>query len=171
MPEKNIVLIGFMGTGKSSVGRALSREMGIPVLDSDRLIEEMEGMTINEIFARKGQPYFRDAETRLLRNLADRTDRYILSCGGGMPLREENRPLMRALGTVILLDSSVPVLTRRLSRATDRPNLRGEGSLESRIGALLSERMPMYLDAADLIVKNERKSIGQLTAEIRNRLN
>ena len=78
---------------------------------------------------------------------------------------------MRALGTVILLDSSVPVLTRRLSRATDRPNLRGEGSLESRIGALLSERMPMYLDAADLIVKNERKSIGQLTAEIRNRLN
>lgn len=171
MPEKNIVLIGFMGTGKSSVGRALSREMGIPVLDSDRLIEEMEGMTINEIFARKGQPYFRDAETRVLRNLADRMDRYILSCGGGMPLREENRPLMRALGTVILLDSSVPVLTRRLSRATDRPNLRGEGSLESRIGALLSERMPMYLDAADLIVKNERKSIGQLTAEIRNRLN
>jgi shikimate kinase len=171
MSEKNIVLIGFMGTGKSSVGRALSREMGIPVLDSDRLIEELEGMTINEIFARKGQPYFRDAETHLLKDLKGRKERFILSAGGGMPLREENRPLMRALGTVVLIDSTVESLARRLSRATDRPNLRGEGSLEDRIKTLLDERMPIYLDAADLIVKNEGKSVRRLAGEIRNRLN
>ncbi len=166
MASENIILTGFMGSGKSRIGQELSEKLGVPVLDTDQLIVEKEGMSINDIFARRGQPYFRDLETQLLRDLAERKDRYILSVGGGMPLREENRPLLKKLGRVIYLSSSLDTLEKRLIKDKSRPNLRGEGSLRERISALLEERMPMYMDAAELIIENDQKSASIVADEI-----
>lgn len=163
---ENIVLIGFMGSGKTSVGKALSQMLGIPVLDTDQLIAEQEGMSINDIFAQKGQDYFRQAETNLLRELAFRTDRFVLSVGGGLPLREENRPLLRKVGTVYYLKASVQTLCGRLAGDTERPLLRGEGTLEEKITKILSERESKYEDAADIPVPTDGLSVAEVAEKI-----
>lgn len=166
MNEKSIILTGFMGTGKTSVGRMLSEKLQVPVLDSDRMLAEQENMTVSEIFARYGEAYFRDAETALLRTLQRREDCFILSTGGGLPLREENRPLLRKLGAVVYLQSSLDTLEIRLARDTSRPLLRGDGPLRGRIARILEEREPKYLDAADICIVNDGKSVSQTADEI-----
>lgn len=93
MKQKNVVLTGFMGSGKTSVGLRLSYRLRRPVEDTDKLIERREGRTINEIFAREGEEYFRQQETELLRELAQRPYQTIFSVGGGTPVRPENREI------------------------------------------------------------------------------
>ena len=98
----NLFLIGFMGAGKSSVSAALGQKLGRAVVEMDQCISENEGMTIPEIFTQKGEPYFRTCETALLQGCAQGEPR-IISCGGGVPMREENVAAMRACGTIVLL--------------------------------------------------------------------
>lgn len=164
--DKNIVLIGFMGSGKSSVGRRLSRLLGVPVLDTDNMIVVKEGMSISDIFEKKGQDYFRSVETDVVRGLKTREGRFILSVGGGLPLREENRPLLRAVGTVIYLKAGTKTLSERLKGDTTRPLLRGEGTLEEKITKILSEREPKYEDAADRIVVTDGLSVSEVARRI-----
>lgn len=166
MSDHNIVLIGFMGSGKTSVGQELSRMLGIPDLDTDQLIVEQEGMSVSDIFAEKGQDYFRRTETEVIRQLQKREGRYILSVGGGLPLREENRPLLRKLGTVIYLKTGVPTLCGRLKGDTERPLLRGEGTLQEKITKILSEREAKYEDAADTEVVTDGLSVREVAEKI-----
>ena len=162
-----LILVGFMGAGKTSLGKGCAKKLGIPLLDTDELIVRRECMPISRIFAEKGEPYFRRIETETVRELTERDDPFVLSVGGGLALREENRVLLRQLGTVVYLKTGVDTLEERLRGDTKRPLLRqGEGTLREKIERILSEREPKYLDAADVVVENEGKSFYAVVREL-----
>lgn len=148
--SKNIVLVGFMGCGKSTVGRDLFQLLGYPLVDMDSTIERNTGMSIPEIFEKSGENAFRDMETELLQQLAEDTRaRKIISTGGGVIMREENRRLLRELGYVVWLDAPVAVIWDRTKRTKNRPLLQTEDP-KVRIQTLLDSRLPMYEEVAHL---------------------
>lgn len=151
-PPKNIVLIGFMGSGKSTVGRELHHLLGYSLVDMDHLIEQRAGKSIAEIFAGQGEAGFRDMETALLTELAQ-TDgpRRIISTGGGVVGRPENRLLLQQLGYVVWLQASVETILERTNRNRDRPLLHTEDP-RAKIEALLAQRTPWYAESAHLTV-------------------
>ena len=106
MCMRNIILIGFMGAGKTAVGNRLSKKLGYEYIDTDQYIEEKEGMTISNIFAERGEEYFRNLETSVIKELMLRKTPTIFSTGGGMPLRRENAELLKELGYPVLLGTS-----------------------------------------------------------------
>ena len=163
----SIVLIGFMGAGKTSLGKAVSKLLQVPFLDTDELIVRSEGMPVSDIFALKGEEYFRSLETETVRELGHKEDGFVLSVGGGLPLREENRPLLHRAGTVVYLKVSLDTLTRRLQNDTKRPLLhQGEGTLEENIARILAVREPLYLEAADIVYVNDHKPSRTAAEEI-----
>lgn len=149
--EDNLILIGFMGSGKSSVGVKLSYRLRKPVEDTDKLIERREGRTIREIFAGEGEEYFRRQETELLRELVGKREGRIFSVGGGTPLREENRELLKKLGKVVYLRACPETIYARIQGDTTRPLLQCENPLQ-RIRELLESRSAAYEACADCIV-------------------
>ncbi|MFT4177782.1 MAG: shikimate kinase [Luteolibacter sp.] len=152
-PPKNIVLIGFMGSGKSTVGRELHQRLGYPLIDMDQVIEQRAGKPITEIFADEGEEAFRDLETRLLMELSDSAaPRRIISTGGGVIGRERNRELLRHLGYVVWLHAPAEVILERTRRNRDRPLLNTEDPAE-RIATLLSKREPLYRETAHLKIE------------------
>lgn len=162
----NVVLIGFMGCGKSSVAVKLSYRMKRQMTDTDKWIEKKEGRTIKEIFDQDGEEAFRNMETECLKQLKETAKNQIISVGGGTPVREENRALLKQIGKVVYLRAKVETLCERLKNDTRRPVLAGEGELSERIGKLLEERKEAYEAAADLIVDVDDKPFGQVLFEI-----
>jgi len=148
---RNLVLTGFMGSGKTSVGLKLSYRMRMMVEDTDKLIERREGRSISEIFAAQGEEYFRQLETALLAELAEQKFSRIYSVGGGTPVREENRKLLRKLGKVIYLRIRPETVYDRLKEDTTRPLLQCEDPLE-RIRELMESRKDAYEACADVII-------------------
>lgn len=152
-PPKNLVIIGFMGCGKSTVGRELHRRLNYLFIDTDHEIEARSGKSIKEIFGGEGgEPEFRDMETNLLRELAETaTDgtRRIISTGGGICGREENRELLRHLGYVVWLHAPMNVIIERTSKSQGRPLLYTEDPAE-RIRTLMAQREPLYRESAHL---------------------
>lgn len=149
-PPKNIVLIGFMGCGKSTVGRELQQRLGYPLVDMDHVIEERAGKPITAIFADEGEAAFRDRETALLRELNDSdAPRRIISTGGGVVGRAENRALLRELGYVVWLRAPTAVILERTAKNRSRPLLQTEDPA-ARIEALMEERRPLYEETAHL---------------------
>ena len=159
-----IALIGFMGAGKSAVGRELSRRIGWPRHDTDELIREQFGVSIPDIFARHGEPAFRDAETALLKKLR-RGIAGIVVTGGGIILRTENVQLLRGMGRSIWLDADEEVLWQRVSKHSTRPLLQTPDP-RARFAELLRERLPLYQSAADYRINTTINSIAQVTDEI-----
>lgn len=149
--KKNLILIGFMGSGKTTVGVKLSYRLRMPVEDTDKMIEKRCGMSISEIFADKGEEAFRAMETGILREIAAQDFGHIYSVGGGTPVREENRPLLRACGTVVYLRAKPETIYERLRGDTTRPLLQCADPL-TRIRTLMAERSAAYEECADLIV-------------------
>ena len=170
MKRETIILIGFMGSGKTSVGLRLSYKLRVPVEDTDKLIERREGCTINEIFANQGEGYFRQQETALLQELADKKRKGIFSVGGGTPIAPRNRELMKQLGTVVYLRVRPETVYERLKWDTTRPLLQCENPLE-RIRELLESRKEAYESCADIIVDVDDMEIDEIqeviTKEIR----
>ncbi len=168
---KHIILLGFMGCGKSTIGYRLSYKLKKCLVDMDSLIEEREGMSISEIFATKGEAYFRDLEAACLKMLKEELDSRIISLGGGTALREENRALIRELGTVIYLKASPETIHERTSRNNRRPLLQCENPKE-RIEKMLAEREPIYESLADVVVHVDNRQIyevvGYVAEEILN---
>ena len=159
---KNIVLVGLMGCGKSTVGRKLQAMLGYPLIDTDHLIEEKAGLSITEIFARRGEPAFRELESAVLNELsAPGTPRRIIATGGGIVGRKANRRLLSKLGYVVWLQAPVDVILQRTARNRDRPLLQTENPRE-KIEKLLIERSPLYHEIADL----ELETSGLETEEI-----
>ena len=149
---KNIVLIGFMGCGKSTVGRELHQRLGYRLMDIDQIIEENMGKKISEIFREEGESAFRDFETMQLQEIFKQTDtRHIISSGGGVVIRPGHRALLRRLGYVVWLRASEEVIYERTSRNRDRPLLNAPDARE-KISALLAEREPWYRETAHLRV-------------------
>ena len=155
--KKSIVLIGFMGSGKTTVGLRLSWKLRIPVEDTDKLIEKREGCTISEIFEREGEEAFRRKETELLRQIAESRFRRILSVGGGTPVREENRELLRRCGTVVYLRVRPETVFERLKDDSSRPLLQCEDPLE-KIRSLMADRREAYESCADAILDADELS-------------
>lgn len=165
----SIVLIGYMGAGKSSVAFSLARECGLTFLDTDARIAALCGMSISDIFKEYGEPYFRDRETRLLKSLKEEGFKGILSTGGGMPLKEENRQLMKNLGTVFYLKAKPSTIAERLSHDTSRPLLAGakdQAEKEQRIADMLAGREPAYEDAADVVIDTDEQSVQEIVDKI-----
>jgi shikimate kinase len=145
-----IVLIGFMGAGKSSVGRTLERMTGLPRRDTDEIVAERFGLTISEIFELHGENKFREAETEALRELSGKGEAIVVT-GGGIVLRPGNVELLRALGTIVHLAADGATLFKRISRRTTRPLLQTENP-RATVTELLRARVPLYESAADVEV-------------------
>ena len=160
----NLFLIGFMGAGKSSVSAGLGRMLGREVVEMDERIAAQEGMSIPELFAQKGEPYFRACETALIKSFAQGAPR-IVSCGGGVPLREENVAAMRESGTVVLLTASPEVILERVKDSDERPLLQGHKDVPY-IAALMEQRRPKYEAAADITVDTSQLNIEEVCRQV-----
>jgi len=160
---RNIVLIGFMGTGKSEVGRLLARRLGWKFVDTDRRVEIQEGASVAQIFARRGEAYFRDAEAKVVAKAIAERDA-VIATGGGVVLRPDNMLRLRRHGWIVSLTAPVEVILTRLGDGEGRPLLRAAAGPQRLAGRkartadvrqtvtrLLSERRPLYRDA-DLIL-------------------
>ena len=145
--DKSIVLIGFMGAGKSSVGRYLARLTGLPRFDTDEMISKDFGMPVTRIFADHGEEAFRDAETEVLRGLRGESDS-ITVAGGGIVLRPKNIELLKELGFVVHLEADEETLFRRLVRRPTRPLIQ-TANPRATMRELLKKRAPLYRAAAD----------------------
>lgn len=143
----NIVLIGFMGSGKSTIGRVFEQQYGYSLIDTDAYIEQREGMTIKEIFDTYGEGYFRKVETQALQDLVNETRHAVISTGGGMPLRRENCRLLRELGNVFYLKAEEETIWNRVKQGRKRPLLLCEDP-RARVHALMMEREGIYQKAA-----------------------
>ena len=163
--KNNIVLIGFMGCGKTTVGQALAEQLSYEFLDTDLYIEAKEEMAISEIFSGKGEDYFRNLETSSLRELVEQTEKTIVSSGGGLPLRPENAKLLQNLGFVIYLKVEKDTVLERLQGDTTRPLLQCEDP-EKKVEELLEYRNPIYEVGAHLVVSVDHKSVEEIVEEI-----
>lgn len=161
---ENLYLIGFMGAGKSAVSRCLARLLSIPCIDTDQEIEERQGKKITEIFAESGEESFRDMETALLREIASGGP-CIVSCGGGLVLREENRRLMRESGRTVWLTASPETIYERVRLGRNRPLLNGRMNTEE-IARLLAERQERYEKAAEVCVPTDGRTIEEIASEL-----
>ncbi len=161
--RNNIVLCGFMGCGKSTVGRLLSDKLGMRLIDTDSYIEKKENMTISRIFEEKGEEYFRNAEFEVCRELSTVSGR-IISTGGGTLLKEDNVRELKKGGIVFFLNVSPDTVLARLKCDTTRPLLQRPDK-EAAVNELLSKRMPLYRKAADYTV-NAEETPRKICAEI-----
>lgn len=162
----NIVLTGFMGTGKSTVGRFLSRRLGLKFVDLDELIEAEAGMTIASMFSSKGESAFRDMEAAMVRRLASGEfgEGLVVSTGGGVVMRPENRELLKSWGTLVCLKASVEEILRRVGERTDRPLL-ARPDRKDAIITLLRERADAYRDC-EAEMDTTGRPVENIVAEI-----
>ena len=161
--RRNVALIGFMGAGKSTVGRAVSERTGLPLIDFDERIASSSGMTIAEIFARFGEPHFRRLETELLRDAVARTGRMLIP-GGGIVLREENRRLLRRGAHRIWLRIGPEEARRRLRNRDEARPLLGSGE-DADLAALIAGREPHYREC-DEIIDVEGRTLAEVVEAV-----
>lgn len=162
----NIIIIGFMGVGKSVVGELLSKTLNMNFIDMDEEIEKREGCTITEIFNLKGQEYFRKVERELLEEMSKK-DNYIISTGGGIVTREENCKILRKQKIVVFLDANVKTIIRNVSNEIEkRPLLKGSINLEDKIMELLNERYDHYKECSNINIDVNDKNIDEVVSQI-----
>lgn len=165
MTEK-IVLIGFMGSGKTTVGKALAKKLnGFELIDSDSEIEKNAGKSINDIFKDEGEKAFRDMESDYLNNLKISDCKIILSTGGGMPCHNDNDKLIKNIGLSVYLKTSPEAIYERVKDDTSRPLLKTKDKI-GKISMLLSEREEFYENAADTIIITDGKTAEEIADEI-----
>ena len=163
-PDRNVVLIGFMGTGKSSVGRELARRWGFRFLDTDSIIRNECGRPIAEIFSVFGEPFFRDQEFATLTKLLH-CRRSVIATGGGIVIQPRNVTLLSKLGTTIWLKADKQTIFERVSRNKNRPLLQTPDP-ETAIARLLTERAPLYESAANLVVDSSGLSHHEVAERV-----
>lgn len=161
----NIVLIGFMGSGKTTIGHELERGYGYSFLDTDVYIEKREGCSISDIFEKYGEAYFRKLETEVLNELIRTMTHTVISTGGGMPLRRENARLLRELGQVVYLKTGEEEIWDRLKGCTDRPLLNCDDP-KGRVHTLLGERNSRYTGTAHSVINTDGKAPEDIAEEI-----
>lgn len=162
---RRIVLMGFMGAGKTTVGKCLAKMLSCEFIDTDERIEKEQGRKISDIFVKDGEQAFRDMETELLKRMQDGNHDLVLSVGGGMPVREGNRALLQKIGTVVYLKTSKEEIIKRVSGDTNRPLLQG-GTLEERVTSLMNAREKIYIETAHAEVVTDGKEPVIIAEEI-----
>jgi shikimate kinase len=165
---RNIALTGFMAVGKSAVGRTLARKLGRRFVDLDRMIEKSEGMRVQDIFSRKGESYFRQAERQALAEVLGQEEQ-VIATGGGVVIDEENLRLLRERSFVVCLTAAPEVLLRRAGKSKQRPLLKGADRAQ-RIGELLAQREKNYAQA-HVAVDTSHLTVEQVVEKILERLN
>jgi shikimate kinase len=160
----NVFLTGFMATGKTAVGRALGRRLARRFIDLDEEIERAAGLAVCEIFARFGEPEFRDRERQTLLSVCA-IDGAVVATGGGTVLDARSRDAMHASGTIVCLTAAPEAILTRLGNGGDRPLLAGSSSRAERIASLLAERAAAYADA-DFTLDTSRKSVNDVARSI-----
>ena len=161
----NLALIGFMGTGKSSVGRLVAEKLRFEFLDTDELLEARAGKSITEIFAQQGEPAFRDLEHQLVVDLADRS-RTVIATGGGLPVNPANLDRLKQRALVVCLWASPGKIFERVHSQTHRPLLH-DPDPEAKIRALLAAREPYYRQA-DVLVNSDSRTIREVVQQVVN---
>ena len=163
---ENMILIGYMGSGKTTVGKIAAERKNYTFVDTDEMIVEQQHRSISEIFAADGEQAFRDMETALLGQLiVEKREHLVISTGGGMPMRAENRQLLARLGKVVYLKASPVTIYNGIKGDTTRPLLQCENPLK-RIEEMLAERSPLYEDGAMFIVEVDELSQSEAASEI-----
>ncbi len=159
---KSMFFIGFMGVGKTTIGIRLGEILNIPVVDMDSYIEKKEGNSIKEIFNQYGEPYFRGLETQALEELA--TKQAIITTGGGVIEREENRKILRELGLVFHLTCPFDVVWSRLEGDQDRPLV--QKNSRDRLLSLYNRRLPLYKSGHSITIQTENKTVDEVIEAI-----
>lgn len=162
---KSIILIGYMGAGKSTIGKALAQKRQIPFLDTDICIEERQGKKITEIFADEGEEYFRKLETNMLKELKEKAQTHVIATGGGLPIQAENQILLKEIGVVFYLEVKKETILIRLNGDKSRPLLLGEEK-EQKIERMLKIRHPIYQQFADFCISTDEKNVESVAEEI-----
>jgi shikimate kinase len=162
--RENIILIGFMGSGKSSIGKRVAKQLGFQFLDTDHLASERAGLSITEIFAQRGEAAFREVETSVLVSLGH-LKRCVVSTGGGIVIREENRRLLREMGFVVGLTATEDVIFERVSRNDKRPLLQTEDPRKT-LSELFAARLPFYRETAHFTLDTTILPHAEAAAEI-----
>lgn len=162
--DGNLFLIGFMGAGKSTVARAMSALCGLEVLEMDEEIERRAGMSISGLFSTLGEEAFRRMETELITTLAPEK-RFVVSCGGGTPMREVNARAMRRKGAIVWLTATPDTVLARVADSNSRPLLEGHKDRDY-IQAMMNQRRPKYEAAADIAVATDGKDAAEICGDI-----
>lgn len=170
MKKNNIILIGFMGCGKTSVGIRLSYRLRKTFLDTDKWIEKKQEKSISEIFAEEGEAAFRQMEKDCLLELYEKENNRIISTGGGLPVQEGNHELLKRLGRVYYLRVTPETVYERLKEDTTRPLLAGDNPKE-KIKKLLDQRKPLYEACADEIIDADGKTFEEILDEMEEKEN
>ena len=165
----NVVLIGYRGTGKSTVGKIVAARLGRVLVSTDAEIVKLSGQTIPDIVEQHGWEYFRDLESNVCQELAGRNG-LVIDTGGGAILRPRNVELLKETGRLFWLTASVSTITERIGHDTQRPSLTGVKSFVDEIQDVLRERTPKYQAAADYIIETDERSATQVADEILSRL-
>lgn len=164
---KAIYLIGFMGTGKTTISQALGSQLNVQVTDCDEAIVQFAGKTITRIFEDEGEQGFRDIEQQTLMQLP--AENHVIATGGGVVLRGENRAFMKENGIIVWLEASIEEILKRLETDQTRPLLAGENKAE-RIQTLYNERKELYEGTADIRIDTTGKSPDKIIREIMSRM-
>ena len=152
--DVNLYLVGFMGTGKTTIGRAVAQKLGFGLLDSDHEIERLQGKTIPAIFAQEGEAAFRAMERAFVEH-GHPAQRSVVSCGGGLVVQPGMLERLKARGVVVCLHASIETILARTARQRNRPVLAVEDP-EARVRALYAQREPIYLRSGTLILTDSR---------------
>lgn len=164
MGNNNIILIGPMGSGKSTIGSLLAKKLHREFIDSDHYIEEKTGVDIPRIFDVEGEDGFRQRETAALQELSQ-LNNMVIATGGGSVIKAENQSLLSNSGFIVFLDTSIRQQMSRLKKDKKRPLLQTEDP-KSRLEALLQQRKPIYQNLADYIIKTDHKYVKLILSEI-----
>lgn len=165
---KNLILCGMMGCGKTTMARMLGQHFGREVVDTDQYIEALAGMTVSDIFAKEGESGFRDRETAACRVLSAERDK-IIATGGGLPLREENRKLLRETGIVIFLNRDPAAIYDNVDMSRRPLGQQGKAAFLERF----SQREPIYRDFAHIIIENvssQRETLEEILIKLEGQL-
>lgn len=163
----NIILIGFMGCGKTSVGKKLASRNKLLFVDTDALIENNSNQSIKDIFSHKGEAYFRELETATIKSLLDELDNAVISVGGGLPIKTGNGELLGQLGTVVFLDASLETINKRLKNDKDRPLFSNK---DNKVEELYHFRKPIYTQYAHMIIQVDNMNIDDIIDDIEKQL-
>lgn len=165
----HIVIIGFMGSGKTRVGKRLSKDLDIPFVDIDRVIVKKMNLSVKEIFDRFGEPFYRALETTAIKALIDDPEQKIISLGAGLPMQEQNDKYIKKLGTVVYLKGSFATLKKRLENAGSNPMIDGEDR-DEKIKKLLKQRDPVYSGYADIEMITGDKPFEDLITQLEEKI-
>ena len=165
----NIVLIGYRGTGKSSVARLLAARNKWPLVSTDLEIIKKAGMPVSEIIRKRGWDYFRNVESEICKQVGKK-DRTIIDTGGGAVLRKENVESLRQRGRMFWLTAEVATVMERIKNNSDRPSLTGKKSYVEEVEEVLNERLPLYKAAADHMIATDDRTVEEVANEIQEKM-